>query len=117
MNRRSLLAFALVTVFAFVSSIALGADKADKADKPDKKKPATAAVKGVVKSVDGDKITLTVKVKKETEEKTFAVGEVKVQINGEKKTLADVTAGLEVTCKLSEDGKSIVAINSGKKPK
>lgn len=116
MNRRSLLAFGLVAVFALVSSVALGADKAPK---PEKKKSEHAAVKGVVKAVNVDKstITVTVKVKKETEDKTFEVSEAKVQINGEKKTLADVKEGMEVVCKLSEDGKSVVGIVSGKKPK
>ena len=116
MNRRSLLAFGLVAVFAFSSAIAFGADKAEK---PEKKKPTTASIKGVVKSVDASAgtITITVKNKKESEDKTFAAKDAKIQINGEAKTLADVTEGLEVTVKLSEDGKSVVGLASGKKPK
>ena len=88
------------------------------AEKGDKKKVDT--VSGTVKSLDvaAKTITVTVKGKKETSDKTLAVAEkVKVTIDGEKKTLADVKEGATVQCRLSEDGKSVTAINVGKRKK
>lgn len=88
------------------------------ADKGEKKK--ANGVSGTVKSVDvsANKVTITVKVKKETADKTLSVDDnVKVTIEGEKKTLADVKEGATVRCRLSEDGKSVTAISVGKKKK
>jgi hypothetical protein len=88
------------------------------ADKGDKKK--AGGVAGTVKSVDASAKTITVSVKnkKETEDKTFAVADdVKVTINGESKTLGDVEEGAKARFKLSEDGKTVMAISVGKKKK
>lgn len=102
---------ALIALFV-VAAISHAADKADK-----KKGKGVA---GTVKSVDASakSITLTVKVKKETSDKTFAVADdAKVSINGEEKSLSDIEAGAKVQCKVSEDGQTVTAINIGKKKK
>ncbi len=88
------------------------------AEKGDKKKVET--VSGTVKSLDtaAKTITVTVKAKKETSDKTLTVSDnVKVMVDGEKKTFADVKVGATVQCRLSEDGKSVTAINVGKRKK
>ena len=88
------------------------------ADKGDKKK--AKGVGGIVKSVDANTktITITVKVKKESQDKTLSVADdAKVTIDGEKKSLSDVKEGAKARCKLSEDGKTVTAIKVGKKKK
>lgn len=88
------------------------------AEKADKKK--AKGVSGTVKSVDATAktITVTVKVKKESQDKTLSVSDdAKVTIDGEKKTLADVNVGAKAQMKLSEDGQTVMAINIGKKKK
>ncbi len=86
----------------------------------DGEKKKANAVAGVVKAIDADAktITVTVKVKKESEDKTYSLTDkTKVTIDGEKKTLADVKEGAQVQCRLSEDSKSVMAINVGKRKK
>jgi Cu/Ag efflux protein CusF len=83
-----------------------------------KKTPQAA---GKVKSVDASAGTITLEGKSKegvpvAPEKTFKLAaDVKVSINGESKSLADVTAGLQVALALSDDGQTVVAINAGAK--
>ena len=111
MYRVRFAAMALVALFV-LATVSHAADKADK-----KKRNAVA---GTVKSVDaaGKKITVAVKVKKETSDKTLSLADdVRVRINGEAKTLGDIEEGSKARLRLSEDGKTVTAINVGKRKK
>jgi hypothetical protein len=98
------------------------------ADKADKKK--AKGVTGVVKKVDADKgtITIAVKMKKETVEKEFKLGDdVKVTVvsGDDKKEMAvkdafkaDLKEGATVTVVADDDGKvSALTIGMAKKKK
>jgi hypothetical protein len=105
---------------------AAAAAKVAKADPKPKAQDTTKkrhGARGEVKAIDvaAKMITLSVrKAKKQFEDKTVSVADnVKVRINGETKTLADVQVGAKVNVRLSEDEKTAVAINIGggkKKP-
>jgi Cu/Ag efflux protein CusF len=111
MIRVPVAAFALLALFC-VASFSQAAEKGEK--------KKTETISGTVKSVDAaaKTITLTVKKKEESEDKTLTLADkVKVNIDGEKKTLEDIKEGATVQCRMSEDGKSVTAINVGKRKK
>lgn len=116
---RTLICAALAFAFCAVSIVAA-------ADKADKKKGK--GVTGVVKKVDAEKgtITVTVKVKKETMDKDFKLGDdakVTVISGDDKKEMAvkdafkaDLKEGATVTVVADDDGKvSALTIGMAKK--
>jgi hypothetical protein len=104
-------------VLALVGSVALGAGmlaaepaQRGAADKARVRPAADAQVSGQVKSVDAKAGTITLTVRSRDAaggaDKTYTLAkDAKVTINGQAKTLADVTAGVRVTLKLSADNK------------
>lgn len=105
--QRVVVLFVAVAALLVAAPVLCAQDQAQKAQ----------GVQGVVKSVDASAGTITLTVKKE--DKTFNVAkDVRVRIEGESKTLADVKPGARARLRLSEDGKTVLAINvgGGKKP-
>ena len=112
---RTLICAALAVALCAVSTVSA-------ADKAAKKK--TKGVTGVVKKVDAEKgtITVAVKMKKETVEKEFKIGEdVKVTVvaGDDKKEMslkdafkADLKEGVTVTIMADDDGK-VTALTVG----
>ena len=104
-----------VTVMALLILFVAGA-VSDAANRGGRKK--TKPVRAKITSLDASAKTITVKMKKEAQEKTLDLADaVKVKINGEDKALSDVEPGVKARLRLSEDGQTVKAIIIGKRKK
>lgn len=115
MKKTLALIVAIAVVFAFAAVTFAGLEeepkKTDPATSAEKPKPKGKQVTGEVKAVDAVAKTITVakKVKDKVEETVVTITDkTKITLDKEKRTLADVKVGDEVTVKYAEaNGKKV----------
>ena len=93
----SLLSAALVLGGLFVATPVQAEDKKPEVNKPAKKKNGFFPFRGLIKSVDAEKGTISLKGAKGKPDRVFAVGkEAKLTLDGKATKLADIKAGMFV---------------------